>query len=95
MIFIEFKPELQPINTIRYRNVTDDEWHYMEIDIQTLSVLLYNYGVISTLRLPDRFTNCDNPSTSRTMNLKFGGADIQLYAKNKSDFNLALIEQPY
>jgi hypothetical protein len=72
MLFIEFQTNINSgINILKYRNINDDIWHYLYIDIETLNLLVTNYGIISTYKIPTKFTNCDNPTTSKIINLKY------------------------
>lgn len=71
------------------------EWYYMYIDIETLNLLVQNFGIISTTRRPTGFTNCDNPSTGTEVHLKYCGANINLVCKNKTRFNLNHLEQDW
>ena len=96
MIFIELPIEFNDIkNIIKYRNVNDDSWYYMYIDIETLSDLIYNFGIISTIKIPTKNSTCDNPSTGNIIKLKYCGADIELICNNKSRFHLPYLDQNY
>jgi hypothetical protein len=96
MLFIEFQTNINSvINIVKYRNINDDIWYYLYIDIETLNLLVTNYGIISTYKIPTKITNCDNPTTSKIINLKYCGADIQLYCGNNTKFYLPYIEQNY
>ena len=100
MLFIEFQPTLHDgLNLLKYRNIDDDIWYYMYIDIETLHLLLTNFGIISTRRIPGKFTNCDNPSTSPIVNINYCGANIQSwcgqYSADKIPRCLQHIEQNY
>lgn len=91
MLFIEFQTNLHcGLNVVRYRNIDDNNWNYLYMDIETLNLLLLNYGVISTHRTPEVFTNCDNPTTSKNINLKYGGADISMVCRNGNDARVYL-----
>ena len=96
MLFIEFETTLNDCNNIvKYRNVDNDNWYYLYIDIETLNLLVTNYGIISTCKIPTKHTNCDNETTSKTIKLKYCGADIQLCCGNNTEFYLPHIEQNY
>ena len=96
MLFIEFEINLNSgLNILKYRNINDDIWYYLYIDIETLNLLVINYGIISTCKISTKFTNCDNPTTSKIIKLKYCGADIQLYCNNNTSFYLPYIEQNY
>ena len=56
MLFIEFQTNINSgINILKYRNINDDIWYYLYIDIETLSLLVTNYGIISTYKIPTKF----------------------------------------
>ena len=96
MLFIEFETKLNSgLNILKYRNINDDIWYYLYIDIETLNLLVTNYGIISTYKIPTKFTNSDNLSTSNNIKLKYCGTDIQLLCGNKTSFYLPHIEQNY
>jgi hypothetical protein len=96
MLFIEFQTNINHgMNIVKYRNINDDVWYYLHMDIETLNLLISNYGIISTYKIPTKFTNCDNPTTSKIINIKYCGADIQLCCGSKALFHLPLIEQNY
>lgn len=96
MLFIEFQINLNSgLNILKYRNVNDDSWYYLYIDIETLNLLVTNYGIISTYKNPTNFTNCDNTTTSKIIKLKYCGADIQLCCGNNTEFYFPYIEQNY
>lgn len=96
MIFIEFSVNLHSgLNLLKYRNIDDDIWYYMYIDIETLNLLVQNFGVISTWRNPTSFTNCDNETTSKIVKLKYCNASIELFCGNNTKFNILHIEQNY
>lgn len=96
MLFIEFETNLiSDYNILKYRNVDDDNWYYLYIDIETLNLLVTNYGIISTYKIPTKHTNCDNETTSKIIKLKYCGADIKLQCCNNTAFYLPNIEQNY
>ncbi len=65
------------------------------IDIETLNLLVTNYGIMSTYKIPTKITNCDNPTTSKIIKFKYFGADIKLYCCNNTTFYFPYIEQNY
>jgi len=90
MLFIEFQTNLNyGLNFLKYRNIDDDIWYYLYIDIETLNLLVTNY------KIPTKITNCDNPTTSKISKLKYCGDDIQLCCGNNTIFYLPYIEQNY
>jgi hypothetical protein len=96
MIFIEFNKELEyGDNIIKYRDISNDEWYYMYIDIETLTLLLKNFGIISTVRIPTKPFTCDNGTTSENIKIKWCGANIELVCGAKAKFYLPDIEQNY
>jgi len=53
MLFVEFSKNLnQDMNILKYKDVNDDNWYYLYIDIETLVILIINYGIISTNKIP-------------------------------------------
>ena len=77
MLLIEFDYNFKyGLNIIKYRNVEDDKWYYLYIDIETLHTLVLHFGIISTYRMPTQQINVDNPFTSKKINMKFCGAGI-------------------
>ena len=97
MLFVEFQREFNYgyDNILKYRDVNEEDWYYMYIDIETLNILVKNFGIISTVKIPTRFTNADNESTGKEINLKYCGADIKLNCENNTKFYLPYIEQNY
>ena len=96
MLLIEFQINLNSgLNILKYRNINDNIWHYLYVDIETLNLLVTNYGNISTYKIPTNFTNCDNPTTSKIIKLQYCDANIQLYCDNNASFYLPYIEQNY
>jgi hypothetical protein len=96
MLFIEFQTELNyDENILKYKNVDDDNWYYLYIDIETLNLLVTNFGIISTYKIPTKITCCDNETTSKNIKIMYCGANVELYCGNNSKFNLAKIEQNY
>ncbi len=99
MLFIEFQTNINSSeeNILKYRNVDDDEWHYMYIDIETLNLLVTNFGVISTYKIPTKYTNADNETTSKEVRIKYCGADITMKCKcrNVTEFRSSKLEQNY
>jgi hypothetical protein len=96
MLFIEFQINLKyGLNILKYRNINDDNWYYLYIDIETLNLLVTNYGIISTYKIPTELTNPDNQTTSNIINIKYCGADIQLLCRNNAPFYIPYIEQNY
>jgi hypothetical protein len=96
MLFIEIQQEWKHnVNIIKYRNIHEDDWYYMYIDIETLNLLIQNFGIISTVRKPTGLTNCDNLSTGNKIKIKYCGANIELFCKNKTDFKTSYLEQDW
>ena len=96
MLFIEFETNLKSgLNIVKYRNVDDDQWYYVYMDIETLNLLVSNYGIISTYKFPTKYSNSDNETTSKVVKLKYCGANIRLYCGNNHSFYLPHIEQNY
>lgn len=96
MLLIEFEENvLSGPNILKYRNVEDDDWYYLYIDIDTLNLLLANFGIISTLRMPTKYICVDTPSTSKHIRMKYCDAPIELYCGNHTHFYLPILEQNY
>jgi hypothetical protein len=96
MLLIEFESNLNcGLNILKYRNTTDDSWYYLYIDIETLSILLTNFGIISTLRMPTKPICIDIPETGKCIQMKFCDAPIELYCGNNAPFYLPILEQNY
>lgn len=98
MIIIEFSENiLSGLNQIRYRNVDEFEWSYLDIDIETLHLLLKHFGIISTKRFATRLTKpticIDNPTTSKTIDINYCGASIQLCCGNDTRCDLRILER--
>ena len=97
MLFIEFETNLNSCynNILKYRDIDDNNWFYLYIDIETLNLLIRNFGIISTIKIPTKYTCSDNPSTGKEINLKYCGSNIKLYCENNTKFYLPDIEQNY
>lgn len=99
MLLVDFPIELQyGDNIVRYREVESSDWYYLHMDIETLNLLIQNYGLISTVRTPTGFTNCDNPTTGAEICVKYAGVDIVMVCKgpyNEGYKALRYIEQDY
>jgi hypothetical protein len=96
MLLIEFNENLSyGLNIIKYRNAKDNIWNYLHIDIETLHLLLLNFGIFSTKIIPNKKINIDNLTTSKNIIMKYCGAPIQLYCGCNDNFNLAILEQNY
>ena len=99
MLFIEIPQEFDygDKNIIKYKNVNDDKWYYLYIDIETLNLLVSNYGIISCVQeIGHRYV--DSPLTGDEVYLEYCGAKIKLYCKNglrKYNFNYACLEKDY
>jgi hypothetical protein len=84
MLIVEFCKQLTSgKNEIRYRNTNEIEWQYMYVDVETLHLLLLNFGVNATTYYPTETLNkpyicVDNPSTtSDPVNVSYCGASIE------------------
>ena len=60
-------------------------------DINKIPVL----GICLGCQLIAKYFNCDNPSTSKTINLKYCNVNIVMYCNNNTSFYLPKIEQNY
>ena len=84
MLLIEFEEnQICGLNILKYRNVEDNMWHYLYIDIETLK----NFGIISTKKMPGQHSN------SKQIHMFFCNAPISLSCREKntrfSHFNLS------
>lgn len=97
MLFIEFQTEFNygNDNILKYRNVNDNDWYYMYIDIETLNLLVENFGIVSATQIPTIYRCIDNPSTGKEINFKYCGANIKLKCGNDTPFYLPYLEQNY
>ena len=97
MLFIEFQTEFNygNDNILKYRNVNECDWYYMYIDIETLNLLVENFGIISTVQIPNIYRCIDNPTTGKEINLNYCGANIKMTCGNNTLFYLPYLEQNY
>lgn len=100
MLFVEFPINLEHgSNILKYRDIEKDSWYYLYIDVETLNLLIENFGVISTHTIPTIRTNADNPTTSKYVHVKYCNADITMYCginNSRLEFQaLSNIEQNY
>lgn len=83
-------------NIIRYKNPNDKCWNYLEMDIETLNLLINNFGIISTRYIPNHNPTqkicADNPATGKEITLKYNGAHIRLNCGSNVYFYLPDIE---
>jgi hypothetical protein len=88
MIIIEFDSNLTDngLNILKYRNVEDANWNYLYIDVETLNLLVTNFGIISTVRCLNEYIQMDTPNTPNTINIRYCGAAIQMFTCNKTSF---------
>lgn len=55
MLLIEFEEHITDgLNILKYINVEHDNWYYLYIDIETLNLLVTNFGIITTKRVPNK-----------------------------------------
>jgi hypothetical protein len=87
MLIIDFPTNLmEQNNLIKYKNIKEDDWYYMYIDMDILCLLLFNFGMVSTVTLPGiKPACCDNPSTGKKCCVKYCGADITILYNNSLD----------
>lgn len=98
MLLIEFETNLKlEFNILKYRSIDDDNWYFLYIDIETLNLLLLNFGIKSTWRIPTKKNTLDNGTTGEQINyIKLCGASIGLYCGNyKKGCNDSIMEQNY
>ena len=83
MILVEIPENFsQGENIIKYKDVDDLDWYYLHIDIETLNLLINNFGILSTRRIPTKKIILDNATTGRECMLNYCGAKISLQCKN-------------
>ncbi len=96
MILIEFEEDLNyESNILKYRDVEDDNWYYLYIDIETLNLLITNFGIISIKRMPTEHIYIDTPLTSKIINAKYCNAQIEMHCGNNASFNISLLGHNY
>jgi len=99
MLIIEFERIITDTEVIylRYRNTQDThiQWNYMNIDFNTLNLLLSNYGVISVIRIPNKPILLDNETFGTDIKLNVCNADAILdFRLNKLYKTNWLIQNP-
>ena len=82
-------------NIVKYRDVESEEWFYIYMDIETINLLVQNYGIIATVQVPTIYRSCDNPTTGNYFKLNYCGAELELYCGNNTKFYLPHLEQNY
>lgn len=96
MLLIEFNENLSDdLNILRYRNIEENKWYYLNIDVETLNLLLLNFGIYSTKIISNKKINIDNLTTSKNISLFYCGAKIEIYCGCNNKFNLSVLEQNY
>ena len=96
MLLIEFEENITDgLNILKYRDIDDAQWYYLYIDILSLTLLITNFGIISTKRTPTKSICIDNYSTSKKININYCGASIDLYCGDNTRFYLPILEQNY
>lgn len=96
MLLIEFDENLKyGFNILKYRNVENDNWYYLYIDIETLNLLVTNFGIISTWRMPTQYICVDSHLTSKKVIIKYCDAPIEMYCGNNTYFYIPILEQNY
>lgn len=81
MLIIEFSPNIKyGSNLLKYRNIDDNKWYTIHIDIETLSLLLENFGIISN-------------EYQKKVIVNYCGSKIEMYCDNNSKFHLPILEQ--
>jgi hypothetical protein len=98
ILLIEFEARWKNgLNKIRYRGVEEKTWNYLDVDIETLNLLVKHFGIISTCSMYNgqRIKCIDNLTTSTEIQMKYCDAEIKLQCKNKDKFYLPILEQQY
>lgn len=79
MILIEFDENIGDEIIVKYKNINDDKWYYLIMDLLTLNNLINNYGCVSTKIYNKTNINCDNPTTGKEINVKYHKANISMF----------------
>lgn len=96
MLLLEFNENLtDELNILKYRDIEDSNWYYLYINVETLNLLLTNFGIISTKRIPTKNICLDNPSTSKCIDINYCGAYINFFCGNNTNIYLPILEQNY
>ena len=96
MLLLEFNPKILNGDKIivRYKTVNSNEWVFLYLDIETLNLLLNNFGIIGCVT--EINNRCiDNQRTGKTIELSYCGAQIHMFCGNNSHVDLRLLEQNY
>jgi hypothetical protein len=87
MLLIEFKQKVDEKITILYKEIDDNNWYSMNINLETLNLLLLNFGIIGKIQ------STPFETASKNIKLNYCGADISLYCGDNSPFYLPLLER--
>lgn len=96
MLLVEFDVNLNFENGVcrlNYKEVNEENWHYLYVDIETLNLLLQNYGIISTIRTLGQPISIDNYTTSSQIIVKYCGCEVNMFCRNKDKCYLPILEQ--
>jgi hypothetical protein len=86
MILVAFETIFNGI--IYYKNVDDVEWNELNIDIETLNLLISNFGIKSSVL----GKSIEYPSTGQEITMKYHGADISLHCGCNVPFDISILE---
>ena len=90
MYLIEFPAEIWeneiiikyiPINNsiVKHEDqIENPEWCQMIMDLETLNMLIQNFGMQSIYKIPEQRGNCDNGTLSREVRVRYCGAEIKM-----------------
>lgn len=96
MLLLEFEENIiYGLNIVKYRNIEDENWYYLYIDIETLNLLLTNFGIIYTKKIPTQNICIDNMTTSKNITIEFCRARINMRCGKNTQIYLPLLEQNY
>lgn len=95
MLLIEFQINIIcGLNLLKYKNIDEDIWYYLYVDIETLNLLISNFGIFATRRIPTaEYTYTDNSYTSKKINVQYCGAQIEFYCGNDMSMSVDLLNK--
>lgn len=98
MLIIEFSKNLGQNIVLKYRHVNEICWCYLFVDIETLNLLVKNFGIYSTVKninYTRKFSSIDNMSTSKDIYVKYCGAEIKISCQKNTYQNISALKQNY
>jgi hypothetical protein len=78
MIIIEFEENIKNNEKIllNYRDINNDNWQYLYIDLETLNLLISYVGIISINRFTNKNITSDNGTLSEDIAINYCGSEI-------------------